>query len=679
MRALALALAALLAAQVARAHVHSTRSSSDGGTVAWDFTNAGTAQPEIAGGRLVFRIHGGGSDDVTDGSEFTAIQGAFAAWEALDTSAVAFTRGPDTQNVSTANDGEFPVFFVEGSTVLDQGTPDPSDDVDIGSALAVTFVWWYTSGPEAGEILDANMVVNGFTHRWTTDPDAAPDRYDLQAVVAHEVGHALGLGHSPVGGATLFPRTAPGNAFPRTPSLDDEAGLAVLAPEPAWSASTGRVRGVVRDTGGTPLFGAHVVAEDSEGRALVSAISQPDGSYVLRGLPPGNVTVRAEPLDASTGSSTLFSESNLPSFYRGGRIDLDVRSSSGVPAVVAAAADTTVDLALAPGAAAIDIHRIGNRNNVFGNRPVQLDQGAKDVRVGVGAPPGLLPRTGEPLAVLGGGLVVKSTSFGQVSGGTVDTITLLLDVAPDAAPGLRTLVVDDGSDLTFATGHLEIVPVDPDLDTDGDTILDSVEGTGDPDGDLTPSRSDLDSDGDTLGDALESGDAELATAPVNTDGDGLPDYLDLDSDADGLLDEDEGALDADLDGLESFRDPDRDGGGEPDGTEVAWGRDPDAAGDDVTAVPGEASDGVADPPLRLERAGGSLALSFSAALRADWHVVRRAPLGGGPLVAVACPAPAGQVELPHGLDGGDWLYVVSGANWVGEGPLGTSLSAVACP
>jgi LruC domain-containing protein/uncharacterized repeat protein (TIGR01451 family) len=72
-------------------------------------------------------------------------------------------------------------------------------------------------------------------------------------------------------------------------------------------------------------------------------------------------------------------------------------------------------------------------------------------------------------------------------------------------------------------------------DSDGDGIINEIEGWEDPDGDGLANAYDTDSDGDGLGDAFEgSGDA---------DSDGISNYLDLDSDADGLPDLLEGGFD----------------------------------------------------------------------------------------------------------------------------------------
>jgi len=64
----------------------------------------------------------------------------------------------------------------------------------------------------------------------------------------------------------------------------------------------------------------------------------------------------------------------------------------------------------------------------------------------------------------------------------------------------------------------------PIIDTDGDTIPDSVEGLGDADGDTIPNYLDWDSDGDGLPDNVEAGPDP--NNPIDTDMDGIPDFLD---------------------------------------------------------------------------------------------------------------------------------------------------------
>lgn len=90
-------------------------------------------------------------------------------------------------------------------------------------------------------------------------------------------------------------------------------------------------------------------------------------------------------------------------------------------------------------------------------------------------------------------------------------------------------------------------------DADRDGILDSIEGTGDSDGDGVPDFQDTDSDNDGIDDAIEAGDF---ANPVDTDGDGMPNYVDTDSDNDGISDALEGLADANGNGILDYLEDD---------------------------------------------------------------------------------------------------------------------------
>jgi len=71
--------------------------------------------------------------------------------------------------------------------------------------------------------------------------------FDLQGVQTHEYGHALGLGHSGVGGSTMFPSGSPGSVFERSIAADDIAGLQCIYG--VSSASRPTITDVSVDTG----------------------------------------------------------------------------------------------------------------------------------------------------------------------------------------------------------------------------------------------------------------------------------------------------------------------------------------------------------------------------------------------------------------------------------------------
>jgi hypothetical protein len=146
-----------------------------------------------------------------------ALDGALAAWSQVPESRVALERSAGAPNlVRFINDGAWPGQRGQlGLTQLD-------------------------AHEQSGAITTGVIYINEGTYPFTVEP--ARGRYDLQAVLTHELGHLLGLGHSADGAATMYAGTAPGDAHQRTPGADDRAGVAALydvtpPPAPAYGCS----------------------------------------------------------------------------------------------------------------------------------------------------------------------------------------------------------------------------------------------------------------------------------------------------------------------------------------------------------------------------------------------------------------------------------------------------------
>ena len=74
-------------------------------------------------------------------------------------------------------------------------------------------------------IYEFDINVNTY-YPWKNNGD--PDALDVQHVMTHEIGHALGIAHSEVSGATMEPTTSYGQTNWRTIEADDKDAAAYI-------------------------------------------------------------------------------------------------------------------------------------------------------------------------------------------------------------------------------------------------------------------------------------------------------------------------------------------------------------------------------------------------------------------------------------------------------------------
>jgi hypothetical protein len=131
----------------------------------------------------------------------------------------------------------------------------------------------------------------------------------LFGTLVHEFGHALGLQHSFVSGAMATEITrATTKIRPITP--DDVAGISILYPTKNFRDDFGVITG--RVTAGNTGIGLASVVAISPGGAAVSALTQPDGTYRIEGLPAGNYYLYAHPLPPAIGGQATPGDVVLP-------------------------------------------------------------------------------------------------------------------------------------------------------------------------------------------------------------------------------------------------------------------------------------------------------------------------------------------------------------------------------
>jgi hypothetical protein len=86
-----------------------------------------------------------------------------------------------------------------------------------------------TYDERTGEIFDADIEINSTVELSSTDV-VAPGKYDLLSVLTHEVGHFLGLAHSPDPDSTMQSIYEVGTDGFRTLSDDDIQGICAIYP-----------------------------------------------------------------------------------------------------------------------------------------------------------------------------------------------------------------------------------------------------------------------------------------------------------------------------------------------------------------------------------------------------------------------------------------------------------------
>jgi hypothetical protein len=208
---------------------------------------------------------------------------AFQAWSAISTATITFAEGQPAE--ASVKPGLDQINLITTNLT-------PSEWAVYGvDAVSLTNVM---SSVTTGQIFEADIIFNpnvGFTTEAVTPP-LLPD---LQAVATHEIGHLLGLDHTPLASAVMFPIAA-GNGLSRTLTADDTIGVSTLYPTAAFAAR-GLLEGTVRTTMNAGVFGAIVVAVGANGQPMAATVTDPDGKYSIAGLPAGSYTLLAEPMD----------------------------------------------------------------------------------------------------------------------------------------------------------------------------------------------------------------------------------------------------------------------------------------------------------------------------------------------------------------------------------------------
>ena len=298
-------------------------------------------------------------------------------------------------------------------------------------------------------------------------------------VITHEMGHSLGTKHSHVAAAmfqtALTPRA-------RVLTEDDIALISLLYPAPSFRSTTGSITGRVTTSAGP---GASVVGVTAfSDSTVIGALTMPDGTFNISGLPPGNYKMSVQPLPLGAAPSSSADNPGDPDDLIDSRtltgsivpINTDIDSAffaGGGAATHDPAAAAAFIVAAEQNTAGANV-TIGSRGTLrlevddtfsfpsgnFGVGEIWVKQGGQ---IAAGADGRALDAAGLSLNFTNPGVSLASSRLLAGSGSGVFNVELqyLLQASPTAVAGSSTVIYANGSDTYFSPGQLRVVTSDP--------------------------------------------------------------------------------------------------------------------------------------------------------------------------------------------------------------------------
>lgn len=343
------------------------------------------------------------------GAQQAVLGDSLAFWSSVPDSRVSFrtrseagaTPGQDGRNLVTLSD----------------------DLMENSGFIAYTTSWF----DDQGVIQESDIQIDS----------SAVQQGSVEALLQHELGHLLGFDHNANLGSVMYPFVAGESDLAEV----DRIGLVALYPSSGVSDRI-TISGSVQANAG-PLLGSHVVAVNAKGVAISSTISDSQGKFTFRALPPGEYRLYAEPLDGPVEPR------NLDGVYRGAKTDfrttfaLDAGGKSG---------DIVIQVDELP--AALNPRWIGAF--ATGDAP-RLESNAAMVR----------PGSVIDIAVGGDGIIgglaefsIESAQFERVSDFRfgANYMWATFRVSEDAVPGPVVVLVRSGNEAATLTGGVVVAP-----------------------------------------------------------------------------------------------------------------------------------------------------------------------------------------------------------------------------
>ena len=325
----------------------------------------------------------------------------------------------------------------------------------LGLAVGITLLFWDGDGV----LTDTDILFNP-SHSYSTT--LRPDTFDIQATMTHELGHALGLDHSGVAGASMFAVAARQSNTLAILSADDIAFVTTIYPRLGSLQGLGVIRGRVERTTGGSVRGALVAAVSPTTGVIVGGITDAFGDYEISAIPPGRYIIYAEPLDGPLEPSRL-SRAGIGA-HTGFRTGFLGDRLAPTEVILLPGATRDVNLTVEFEAPALNVRGAGAAvRGDIGSRIGPVVEPAVEYRVEVHGEglddPSLteasLTFIGANINVVGGTLERGTVNFSD--GSSFPLLDFRMTVAAGVPPGLASLRISNAVESVMYTGGFKIV------------------------------------------------------------------------------------------------------------------------------------------------------------------------------------------------------------------------------
>jgi uncharacterized protein (TIGR03437 family) len=323
-----------------------------------------------------------------------------------------------------------------------------------------------TATVAAGGIADSDILLNPY---FQFSNGGAGNTKDLQAVLTHEFGHVVGMNHSGILSATMYPYAA---TYARHLSADEQAYAAATYPVSGAAGSLAIVSGTITLSGAPVAYGLVTLIDQTKGKAF-GTVTSAGGTYSFQ-VPAGSYIVYTEPFNGFVGPGNIYSlaTGNLGGSPVTTAFEPTFLGSTASPAVINAVAGATATANISVNAGATTLGTVAYGVGAAGGKAdVHTFNGGGAVSVTAGTSFDFVVSGAgidSTISVLAFGQGISVTGSPRVDSGTITIngvsqpiIRFTVSTTASSSVNQGTLWIVKGTSILAFSGVLDIEPATP--------------------------------------------------------------------------------------------------------------------------------------------------------------------------------------------------------------------------